>query len=54
MHYFYDFRNYIKKCINANEDDVLLFTGSGVTGAIHKLVHAMQISPKDTVSLFTN
>lgn len=38
--------------MNANEDDVLLFTGSGVTGAIHKLVSAMNIIPQQTVSRF--
>ncbi|KAF6022755.1 hypothetical protein EB796_018929 [Bugula neritina] len=44
-------RSFIKKCVNANEDDVLLFTGSGVTGAIHKLVSALNINPKETVVL---
>jgi len=39
--------------VNANEDDVLLFTGSGVTGAIHKLVSALNINPKETVSIIT-
>ncbi|XP_067945112.1 probable cysteine desulfurase, partial [Watersipora subatra] len=44
-------RSYIKKCVNANEDDVLLFTGSGVTGAIHKLVSVLCLDPAKTVVL---
>ena len=28
----------IKKSVNANDDDVLLFTGTGSTGAVHTLV----------------
>jgi len=44
------FRAYIKQCVGANDDDVLLFTGSGVTGAIHKLISAMMIVPEKTVS----
>ena len=44
------FRTYIKKCVNANDDDVLLFTGSGVTDAIHKLVPVLDINPSNTVS----
>ena len=31
-------RHLIKKSINANENDVLLFTGTGSTGAVHTLV----------------
>ena len=31
-------RNIIKKSVNANENDVLLFTGTGSTGAVHALV----------------
>ncbi len=31
-------RSIIKKSVNANEDDVLLFTGTGATGAVHTLV----------------
>lgn len=42
-------RDYIKRCVNANGDDVLLFTGSGVTGAVHKLVSCLEIKPSETV-----
>jgi selenocysteine lyase/cysteine desulfurase len=31
-------RDIIKKSVNANQDDVLLFTGTGSTGAVHTLV----------------
>lgn len=34
----------IKKCVNAGPDDVVVFTGSGTTGAIHKLIHALQLT----------
>lgn len=36
----------IKKCVNAGKEDVVVFTGSGTTGAIHKLVHALQLTGK--------
>jgi selenocysteine lyase/cysteine desulfurase len=31
-------RHLIKKSVNANENDVLLFTGTGSTGSVHTLV----------------
>lgn len=37
-------RDIIKKCVNASEDDVVIFTGSGTTGAIHKLIAALQLN----------
>ncbi|KAK3737053.1 hypothetical protein QZH41_016676, partial [Actinostola sp. cb2023] len=36
-------RQIIKSCVNAQEDDVVIFTGSGTTSAIHKLIHALQL-----------
>ncbi|KAJ8035519.1 Cysteine desulfurase 1, chloroplastic [Holothuria leucospilota] len=39
-----DARNIIKKCVNASDEDVVIFTGSGSTGAIHKLVNALEIT----------
>ena len=33
----------IKKCVNATDEDVVVFTGSGTTSAIHKLIHALQL-----------
>ena len=36
-------RQIIKKSVNANENDVLLFTGSGSTGAVHTLADNFQL-----------
>ncbi|KAK3785479.1 hypothetical protein RRG08_048615 [Elysia crispata] len=36
-------RSIIKKSVNANEDDAVIFCGSGATAAVHKLIHAMNI-----------
>ncbi|XP_072020829.1 probable cysteine desulfurase [Amphiura filiformis] len=52
--YRHEARDIIKECVNANEDDAVIFTGSGSTGAINKLVHAMEIrgeKAKNTVVL---
>ena len=45
-------RDIIKECVNASDEDAVIFTGSGSTGAINKLVNAMEIKAKkakDTV-----
>ncbi len=36
-------RDLIKRCVNATDDDVLIFTGSGTTGAVHKLLTALEL-----------
>jgi selenocysteine lyase/cysteine desulfurase len=36
-------RDIIKRCVNANENDHLIFVGSGCTGAVHKLIHALDL-----------
>ena len=36
-------RDIIKECVNAGKDDMVIFTGSGVTGAIHKLIHILNV-----------
>lgn len=33
----------IKKSVNASDDDVVIFTGSGTTGAIHKLIGVLEL-----------
>ena len=38
---YHEARHLIKEQVNAGEDDVLLFTGSGMTGAINKLQRIM-------------
>ncbi|OMJ82068.1 hypothetical protein SteCoe_17341 [Stentor coeruleus] len=37
-------RSIIKRCINASEDDLLIFTGTGTTGAVNKLVQILKKS----------
>jgi selenocysteine lyase/cysteine desulfurase/tRNA(Ile)-lysidine synthase TilS/MesJ len=37
-------RNIIKRCINASEQDLILFTGSGTTSAVNKLVQILKRS----------
>ena len=43
----------IKEAVNASEDDAVIFTGSGTTGAIHKLIGVLQLQTygENTVSL---
>ena len=36
-------RAIIKICVNAKEDDKVIFCGSGATGTIHKLINAIQL-----------
>src|SRR3990167_2043414 len=38
--YMDDARKIIRSSVNANKDDVILFTGSGCTGAINHFIHA--------------
>ena len=51
-----NFRNIIRQCVNASKDDVVIFTGSGATAAVHKLLWGLKINhqrvAEDTVSLF--
>ncbi|CAI9723458.1 probable cysteine desulfurase isoform X1 [Octopus vulgaris] len=50
-----DARNIIKECVNASNDDVVIFTGNGCTGAIHKLIGGLNLknspSLKKTVAI---
>ena len=36
--HYADAHHKVRRALNANEDDVVLFTGSGATGAINKLI----------------
>ena len=38
---FYCCRYIIRNAVNASEHDAVIFTGSGCTGAVHKLIHAL-------------
>ncbi|CAF2896639.1 unnamed protein product [Rotaria sp. Silwood2] len=40
-------RNMIKRCVNATNDDAVIFTGSGSTAAINKLVDVLQLKNID-------
>ena len=31
----------MRNTVNASEHDAVIFTGSGCTGAVHKLIHAL-------------
>lgn len=33
----------IKRAVNASDDDVVIFTGSGTTGAIHKMIGVLEL-----------
>ena len=37
------FRDIIRNAVNASEHDSVIFTGSGSTGTIHKLIHALNL-----------
>ncbi|XP_071492927.1 uncharacterized protein [Diadema antillarum] len=41
--YRHEARDIIKQCTNCGEDDAVIFTGSGSTGAIHKLINVMEM-----------
>lgn len=43
-------RAMIKKACNADESDVCLFTGSGATAAIQKLVDMLEVGPATCIS----
>ena len=34
-------RDIIRNAVNASESDSVVFVGNGVTGAVHKLIHAL-------------
>lgn len=37
-------RDIVRNAVHASEDDAVIFVGSGCTGAVHKLVHAMDFA----------
>ena len=37
------FRDIIRRAVNATAEDVVIFTGNGCTGVVHKLIHAMNL-----------
>ena len=45
-------RSIIKRCINASDDDLILFTGTGTTGAVNKLVQILKKSYWGTLNSY--
>jgi selenocysteine lyase/cysteine desulfurase len=43
-HLLNESKSIIKKSINANENDILLMTGNGTTGAINHLIHILNLT----------
>jgi len=37
------FRDIIRNAVNAADSDAVIFTGSGCTAAVHKLIHALHL-----------
>ena len=46
-------RDIIRNAVNASESDSVIFVGSGVTGAIHKLIHALDFKEPPVSTQFT-
>lgn len=36
-------RDIIRNAVNASEHDSVIFVGNGVTGGVHKLIHALDL-----------
>ena len=47
---YHEARTIIKQHVNAGSDDVLITTGTGMTGALAKLHRIMGLRPKDSIS----
>ena len=50
LHHFLCFtsRDIIRNAVNASEHDAVIFTGSGCTAAVHKLLHALHLNQTGT------
>ena len=45
----------MRNSVNAGEQDAVIFVGSGATGAIHKLIHVLNLNKSPvSVNLFLN
>ncbi|XP_046666052.1 LOW QUALITY PROTEIN: uncharacterized protein LOC124357947 [Homalodisca vitripennis] len=42
--YRHEARDIIRNAVHASEDDVVIFAGHGCTGAVHKLIHGLDLS----------
>lgn len=43
------YRDLIRQAVNALEKDVVIFTSSGCTGAVHKLIHALNLKSQPVI-----
>ena len=43
LQYYVFSRDIIRNAVNASEHDAVIFVGSGTTGAVHKLVHSLNL-----------
>jgi len=42
----YLLRDIVRNAVHASEHDAVIFVGSGSTGAIHKLIHSLDLDHK--------
>lgn len=42
--YRHESRDIVRNAVHASEEDAVIFVGSGCTGAVHKLIHAMDFA----------
>jgi len=42
-------RDIFRNAVHASEHDVVIFAGHGCTGAVHKLIHALNLSEQPVV-----
>ncbi|XP_045204421.2 uncharacterized protein LOC123557183 [Mercenaria mercenaria] len=47
--YRHEARDIIRNAVHASEHDAVIFVGSGSTGAVHKLIHGLQLDHKPVV-----
>lgn len=45
--YRHEARDIVRNAVHASEDDAVIFVGTGCTGAVHKLIHAMDFDSED-------
>jgi len=45
--YRHEARDIVRNAVHASEDDAVIFVGSGCTGAVHKLIHAMDFASEE-------
>ena len=43
-------RDIIRNAVNASEHDSVIFVGNGATGAVHKLIHALDLKKPPVTS----